>query len=91
VIRDETALRRVPELEFRLDDSLKRDAALDEAIRAGLADRGDDPRDDEAREDGEHSEIIDADGTRESPETSGRKRTFDETAGDGPEPSEEPS
>ena len=32
-IRDETSLRKVPELEFRLDDSLKRDAALEAAIR----------------------------------------------------------
>ena len=35
-IRDQTALRRVPDLEFRLDDSLKRAAELDDAIRAGL-------------------------------------------------------
>lgn len=35
-IRDETSLRRVPDLEFRLDDSLKRAAELDDAIRAGL-------------------------------------------------------
>ena len=32
-IRSETSLRRIPELEFRLDDSIKRDAALAEAIR----------------------------------------------------------
>ena len=32
-IRSETALRRVPELEFRLDDSIKRDAQIAEAIR----------------------------------------------------------
>ena len=35
-VRDETSMRRVPDLEFRLDDSLKRDAALDEAIRDGF-------------------------------------------------------
>ena len=35
-IRDETSLRRVPDLEFRLDDSLKRAAELDDAIRTGL-------------------------------------------------------
>ena len=32
-IRSETALRRVPELEFRLDDSIKRDAQIAESIR----------------------------------------------------------
>ena len=35
-VRDETSMRRVPDLDFRLDDSLKRDAALDEAIRDGF-------------------------------------------------------
>lgn len=32
-VRDQTSMRRVPDLEFRLDDSLKRDAELGEAIR----------------------------------------------------------
>ena len=32
-IRDQTSMKRVPDLEFRLDDSLKRAASLDEAIR----------------------------------------------------------
>ncbi|MDC0429179.1 30S ribosome-binding factor RbfA [Phycisphaerales bacterium] len=35
-IRDETALRRVPDLRFKLDDSIKNDAALDAAIRDGF-------------------------------------------------------
>ena len=35
-IRDETALRRVPEIWFKLDDSIKSDAALDAAIRSGI-------------------------------------------------------
>lgn len=39
-VRDETSLRRVPELEFRLDDSLKQAAALDDAIRTGLGENG---------------------------------------------------
>ena len=34
-IRDQTSMKRVPDLEFRLDDSLKRAASLDEAIRDG--------------------------------------------------------
>ena len=29
-------MKRVPDLEFRLDESMKRDAALDQAIREGL-------------------------------------------------------
>ena len=32
-IRDQTSMRRVPDLQFRLDDSLKLAASLDEAIR----------------------------------------------------------
>ncbi len=36
-LRSATALRRVPRLQFRLDDRLKRAAALEDAIRAGLA------------------------------------------------------
>ena len=32
-IRDQTSMRRVPDLQFRLDDSLKQAASLDEAIR----------------------------------------------------------
>ena len=32
-IRDQTSMRRVPDLQFRLDDSLKHAASLDEAIR----------------------------------------------------------
>lgn len=35
-IRDETALRRVPDIRFKLDDSIKSDAALDAAIRGGV-------------------------------------------------------
>lgn len=34
--RDQTSMKRVPDLEFRLDESMKRDAALDQAIREGL-------------------------------------------------------
>ena len=37
-VRDQTSLRKVPELEFRIDDSIKRAAALDDAIREGLED-----------------------------------------------------
>jgi ribosome-binding factor A len=38
-VMDETRISRVPRLEFELDDRIKRQAALDEAIRgAGLAD-----------------------------------------------------
>lgn len=44
-VRDQTALRKVPELEFRIDDSLKHDAALDEAIREGLDETGPADRD----------------------------------------------
>lgn len=40
-IRDQTSLRRVPDLEFRIDDSLKHAAALDDAIREGLGDEPD--------------------------------------------------
>ena len=36
IIRDETALRRVPKLVFRLDSSMKDEAALDAAIRDGM-------------------------------------------------------
>jgi ribosome-binding factor A len=36
IVRDETSMRRVPDLDFRLDESLKHDAALDEAIRDGF-------------------------------------------------------
>ena len=32
-VRDETRIPRVPRLEFELDDSIKRQAALDEALR----------------------------------------------------------
>mgnify|MGYP001250199427 FL=1 len=35
-IRSETSLKRVPRLEFRLDESLKRDAELTQSIRDGL-------------------------------------------------------
>ena len=35
-IRSETSLKRVPRLEFRLDESLKRDAELTQSIREGL-------------------------------------------------------
>ncbi len=73
VVRDETSLRRVPEFEFRLDDSLKRAAALDDAIRAGL--RPGDPAEEEA----------------EALEASDRLETFDQSADDGREPSEEAS
>jgi ribosome-binding factor A len=37
-IRSETSLKRVPRLEFRLDESLKRDAELTQSIRDGLED-----------------------------------------------------
>jgi ribosome-binding factor A len=38
-VMDETRISRVPRLEFELDDRIKRQAALDEAIRgAGVAD-----------------------------------------------------
>jgi ribosome-binding factor A len=73
VIRDETSLRRVPELEFRLDDSLKRAAALDDAIREGLASDADE---DDVRTDG-------------APDLTGRDEHTDDTADAGPEPSEE--
>lgn len=36
-VMDETRIGRVPRLEFRLDERLKRQAALDEAIRDGAA------------------------------------------------------
>ena len=58
-IRDETALRRVPDLRFKLDDSIKNDAALDAAIRDGFDSPESDPSDtdvsvpvDSARRDG---------------------------------------
>jgi ribosome-binding factor A len=73
VVRDETSLRRVPEFEFRLDDSLKRAAALDDAIRAGL--RPGDPAEEEV----------------EALEASDRLETFDQSADDGRELSEEAS
>jgi ribosome-binding factor A len=38
-VMDETRISRVPRLEFELDDRIKRQAALDEAIRSpGVAD-----------------------------------------------------
>jgi ribosome-binding factor A len=77
VIRDETSLRRVPELEFRLDDSLKRAAALDDAIREGLPSKADE---DDVRTDM---------GTEESPESAERGDHTDDTADSGPEPSED--
>lgn len=36
LVRDETSLRRVPRLIFRLDTSMKEEAALDAAIRDGI-------------------------------------------------------
>jgi ribosome-binding factor A len=35
-VMDETRIARVPRIEFELDDSMKRQAALDEALRAGV-------------------------------------------------------
>jgi len=85
VVRDETSLRRVPAFEFRLDDSLKRAAALDDAIREGLAPGGEDEPDSTAETAGE------APRTPQSPELSGDERTSNQTAGDGPDSSEETS
>lgn len=36
LVRDETSLRRVPRLIFKLDSSMKEEAALDAAIRDGM-------------------------------------------------------
>jgi ribosome-binding factor A len=87
VVRDETSLRRVPEFEFRLDDSLKRAAALDDAIRAGLssADEGSGEMQADGMEEGRAEENQ----VETSPEISGRHGTTDDGADDGPEPSEE--
>ena len=49
-VRDQTALRKVPELEFRIDDSLKHAAALDDAIREGLGDQPESTRDHDSSE-----------------------------------------
>lgn len=40
-VMDETRISRVPRLEFELDDRIKRQAALDEAIRGSGAEAGD--------------------------------------------------
>lgn len=69
-IRDETALRRVPELEFRLDDSLKRAAALDDAIRAGLGPEPGDRKAAEAAEWNDHPDDAAEQGRESSEESS---------------------
>ena len=61
-VRDETSMRRVPDLDFRLDDSLKRDAALDEAIRDGFdpgAESSDSESDSDPRLESDDSEHMD--------------------------------
>jgi ribosome-binding factor A len=90
VVRDETSLRRVPAFEFRLDDSLKRAAALDDAIREGLAPGGEDDAEPTA------GTTAEAARTPESPEEISEHRrtpdrTSNQTAGDGPDSSEETS
>jgi ribosome-binding factor A len=47
-IRDETVLRRVPEIRFKLDESIKIDAALDAAIRDGIGSFRVDPKGDDS-------------------------------------------
>jgi ribosome-binding factor A len=47
-IRDETVLRRVPEIRFKLDESIKSDAALDAAIRDGIGSFRVDPKGDDS-------------------------------------------
>lgn len=69
-VRDETSMRRVPDLDFRLDDSLKRDAALDEAIREGY-DPGSVPSDTES----DSSPQPDSDDSERSSPTSDGERT----------------
>ncbi len=49
-VRDQTSLRKVPELEFRIDDSLKHAASLDDAIREGLGDQPESTRDHDSSE-----------------------------------------
>ena len=53
LVRDETSLRRVPRLIFRLDSSVKDEAALDAAIRDGL--------DSVKRDDAEETDPVDPD------------------------------
>ena len=53
LVRDETSLRRVPRLIFRLDTSVKDEAALDAAIRDGL--------DSVKRDDAEETDPVDPD------------------------------
>lgn len=69
-IRDETSLRRVPELEFRLDDSLKRAAALDDAIREGLGPETGEEEAVETAEGNDHIEDAVADDRDSSEESS---------------------
>ncbi|GEM_PF-873619 len=47
-IKDETVLRRVPEIRFKLDESIKSDAALDAAIRDGIGSFRVDPQGDDS-------------------------------------------
>ena len=55
-IRDETVLRRVPEIRFKLDESIKIDAALDAAIRDGIGSFRVDPKGDDS--DGSNPDVL---------------------------------
>jgi len=64
LVRKDVAMRVVPRLEFRLDDSLKKQASVFDAIRRGLD------------QEGATSSLTDADGvTRDAFETSGLEDT----------------
>jgi hypothetical protein len=47
-------IRRLPRLEFQLDDSLKKQAALDAAMHAASVSRGEIPADDSSETESEH-------------------------------------